>query len=675
MKKIKNRIWVSIIFVLFLFTSTQALSDGLLTYPKSRTIDDIQGVDQAAMNFYYPDSSLPNQGVTDAGSTIKAIVDSIGTTKKATIYLRNNSHNINTDYTYLTSDDYSIYDNITFVFENGARLATTSGVTITMASPLSISAQSKQQIFTGSGAISFLNNGNRPATWWGFSPSATASINTVALQSAINSVIGVKYGSGEIETGSFTTGVGSYVEISSGKYDINDQIKYQYYTRIKSDRAIIYQTDPTKDIFHSDAVYQNEFSGLILVGGKTQIFAQNGATGVSGREAAIIQINDCEFNKSADYALQISHSGASGGCQAMIKNSRFVRCAKSAKTEIDWVTFEDVWVEPRVAYWAANTAQFYSAIGVTAFSRVLFIVDKTGGDLTGSTYRWVDNYKTVNFKDCRFGAEGGGIPAVYNYTDMLNASLTSPYSASAPTITIRDSWVYNRKGVGGTIVLKTGLPSCIIIEGNRGGENASDGMWINTEEMEDGKTLTAYLAAADIHEPLCSIRIKNNIGWEQPVTGNATDTELLSPFTEFEFPNVNGNIHKLTERLYTDNTVQVWGKKYNQTGVSPATPNDTQSIVTTTIPVSAIAAAKAYLVTVKGNPSGIDANNMDVVVALVTIKTAADTTKTVTSTTLVAGVTLGLVASISSNYLRITVTGYTAGHAGTSQEVRIIDIL
>lgn len=113
----------------------------------------------------YPDYHVVDHGAAGSNSNIKYFVDSIGTTNKATIYLRHNSGGEFTDYNFATADDYTANANISFVFERGARIVPSTGVTVTLPSP-NIIAQPNQQIFSGAGTIVFSKSGKVYPNWW-----------------------------------------------------------------------------------------------------------------------------------------------------------------------------------------------------------------------------------------------------------------------------------------------------------------------------------------------------------------------------------------------------------------------------------------------------------------------------------------------------------------------------
>ena len=136
-------------------------STGIQMYYIPNTSD--QSLDPG--NYYYPDYAAVDHGVTGDSDTIKYYVDLIGTTNKATIFLRHNSGNEFTDYVFSTAE--TIPSNITIKFEPGARLDPDTAIVVTINNSASIEASLNQHIFTGLGTISFGTGGTYSSAWWG----------------------------------------------------------------------------------------------------------------------------------------------------------------------------------------------------------------------------------------------------------------------------------------------------------------------------------------------------------------------------------------------------------------------------------------------------------------------------------------------------------------------------
>ena len=150
----------------------KSIQDVLSQDPTWLIEHDADGKHTTEGNYYYPDYSAVDHGVTGSDNTIKYYVDTIGTTNKATVLLRHNSGGEWTDYVFSTTDDYTSNTNIKFVFEKGARLAPATGITVTLPAPENIEAQPNQQIFTGDGTIAFAGAGTVYPDWWGIDGTA-----------------------------------------------------------------------------------------------------------------------------------------------------------------------------------------------------------------------------------------------------------------------------------------------------------------------------------------------------------------------------------------------------------------------------------------------------------------------------------------------------------------------
>jgi hypothetical protein len=134
---------------------------------------------------YWVDSSEADQGATAAAGsdTVKDYVDAIGTTKKATLMFEHDaSAGDTTTYTFSTNE--TIPSNIYLLVKPGAILSIDSGKTLTVYSPENIIASSRQQIFSGLGAISFSSRGGQIYPEWWYSGSGNYNS---AMSSAIAS--------------------------------------------------------------------------------------------------------------------------------------------------------------------------------------------------------------------------------------------------------------------------------------------------------------------------------------------------------------------------------------------------------------------------------------------------------------------------------------------------------
>ena len=143
--------------------------------------------------FSEPDSTELDHGVIGGSNTVKAAVDSIGTTNKAAIYLKHDSGDEFTDYVFSTNE--MIPANILTIFEYGARIVPDNGITVIFAGgPNSIVCSPNQQVFAGDGTtpISFTIPGTITPQNFGAVSEDTANTydatNGLAIQQLINSM-------------------------------------------------------------------------------------------------------------------------------------------------------------------------------------------------------------------------------------------------------------------------------------------------------------------------------------------------------------------------------------------------------------------------------------------------------------------------------------------------------
>ncbi len=125
---------------------------------------------------YYPNPTAPDQGATSAQS-VKALIDTIGTTNLATLVLTNSKKG-GTTYTWSTTDE--ITSNITVIVEPGATLAIATGVTLTISGPF-VSEAAQCISLTGTGKVTGIKE-VKPE-WWGADPTGTTD-SSLALQQA-----------------------------------------------------------------------------------------------------------------------------------------------------------------------------------------------------------------------------------------------------------------------------------------------------------------------------------------------------------------------------------------------------------------------------------------------------------------------------------------------------------
>lgn len=385
------------------------------------------------------------------------------------------------------------------------------------------------------------------------------TINTKIFNKAItilNNIVNI-YGKGLLKPSplpNYMIGTSYNLIIPSGTYKINNVINYSYFTNIIGNNSIIYQIDSTKDIFYSESPFENLFKGLIFIGGKNQIVAQNGVTNVAGLEGVITKIEDCIFQSNSEFAIKINRSGAGGGHQFIISNSKWFEGKKFLYASCDKGSVKGSWLETSSFTQDDNTAWIDNRTSLM-LEDIVFV---PGGDYITKLNRYVDNYDSVDFNNCRMGGEGGGgLPFVYNFTDAL-ASNIHPYQ-SGGTISIRNcpnaSCGNTAKPDASFIVIKQGLPKSIIIENNNYSADPpyiKTGLFNNSNFVDFPTYFNRSVSGKHIN-----IVIQHNNKW---ASYNLLDnnSDILMPFIKFTKTDITGNtdiINRLSAKYISSDKI------------------------------------------------------------------------------------------------------------------------
>jgi hypothetical protein len=208
-------------------------------------------------NFYYPDYTEADQGVTGDETTVKFFVDEIGTTNKATIYLRHNSGNEFTDYLFSTTE--IIPDNITLERESGARiLDDASNASLAINGPFVSPINHAFDWGNGTGDLTFdLESASEYHVEWfhsgsDYGVSFTTAVAAVPIAATIRLLP---------KTYNFTTG-----------FSIDKKLTIA----IEGERAAVFTTSESITILTitknaASVRYQTILRGIVFVGGNTSL--------------------------------------------------------------------------------------------------------------------------------------------------------------------------------------------------------------------------------------------------------------------------------------------------------------------------------------------------------------------------------------------------------------------
>ena len=420
--------------------------------------------------------------------------------------------------------------------------------------------------------------------------------DTAAIQAAINAAEAqaLSYGIDAFQGAplrSVSIGTQPVVYFPKGTYRISSALTYGSYTKFSGEAAIIYQTNPANDIFYSTSIYQNEWSGLVLIGGRTQIHAQNGVS--SGIEGALIKIRSCEFQASANYAIRFVKPIGAGGEQGIVKDSRFFNCSQDLYTRFDFCSVKDCWLEKDDTQATPNQAWINAGQLIFADNALI-----PGGNFASGTVRYVDNYGSVILERNRFGSEGGGgLPIVYNFTNALTSGAVYPYMDGG-SVVIANNVSLASGNAGRTdeaiIVLKSGIPKLIAIENNGYG---FDSPCIRTNLLTSGASFSTYFAGYQIEQPMLSIRIKNNTKWGGSITDSPSSTNTLRNWLDCD-------LSIPTRKILSLPPIEgVQGVSFPLTSTSGTTGITDTGITPASLINSVTGQTTVFLVHIEGNPN------------------------------------------------------------------------
>ena len=404
---------------------------------------------------------------------------------------------------------------------------------------------------------------------FGADPTGVAD-STAAIQAAINKqeALAQVFGRGAIQGApleNYQVGTAPFVYFPKGKYNISNVLTYYGYSKFVGEQSIIYQSDPTKDIFTSTTINQNEFNNLQFVGGNRHIYAANG----TNFEGVLLKVYNCNFEANASYNLYFDKIPSAGGEQAVISGCRTLNGALTAYTEFDFCEFNNCWFEFRAITFPNNTAQFVNK-GSMKIVDCCFVPGSDSLNSPTDFRRYVDAYASLEITRCRFGSEGGGgCPIVYSFINQLS---NSSYPYQGDIIVIRDCEAVATGGSNrldrGFIVAKSGLPQVIEIAGNG---YSFDGPFINTSQFTGAISLATYLASyTNILSRIFTFNVSTNSKFGGTLTSNSTDDALLLPWTAYDIAGTSIKTYyrntQYTKKTYADDLLQ--GRSILQTSSS-----------------------------------------------------------------------------------------------------------
>ena len=243
--------------------------------------------------------------------------------------------------------------------------------------------------------------------------------DTTALTNAIAVVIAGEQSRTPADASQFDYGPALFIAgglrvLTTGGHDFPRMVRSDGY-------ATIYCSNDAVDVFTGADIYSCYWKGIILEGGKTQVKIDN-----ENRNAGEWIFDDCEFFKSADYAVQALNTSLSWDVTSTnltFRDCRFRACKQHLKTQCDHTWIIGGWHQPQQALFDDDSAAFYNG-GHLHFDCVM-LVPFASGSAAPDRRRWIDNYGSVSAFNTRFGGENGGIPIIYHFAPLVEFTETA----------------------------------------------------------------------------------------------------------------------------------------------------------------------------------------------------------------------------------------------------------
>ena len=247
--------------------------------------------------------------------------------------------------------------------------------------------------------------------------------DTAAIQAAADAA--VKAGNSQFDHRS--------IYFPPGRYKLNGTITLANIS-LRGEDAELIQTDKTAVTFNYSDFWSVRVTGLTFNGGKGHVSAVN-----DNLDKSLFFVDHCRFFHCSGKALETRHGAQS--CLFTVRNCEFIRCICSIDSDSDVTAIRDTWI--------MNDEKMFNSAVIVNRHGVMTVDNLLGVPLcNGANQRWIDNYGSLVANGCRFGAEGGGFTAVYNFRkysklpSLPNSVIIRDCEVSAHTSNLRNCLVF-----------------------------------------------------------------------------------------------------------------------------------------------------------------------------------------------------------------------------------------
>ena len=259
-------------------------------------------------------------------------------------------------------------------------------------------------------------------------------------------------------------GSGVTVTFPAGTYKITGTIKVGPYINLAGKDAcpFIEWYGEKNGVMFDISTHRNRVESLIFIGGGVQLQFSN-----RNVDKTLIFIRDCQFLYAQEIAVKlkpgkgVSHLSS----QAVVEKCLFSKNYRCAQNYGDLFVVRDTWVDLAQPY-MADGAAFINPYGTMKFEFCCLTpsANPDKGPLYYHNVRWVDNYARFEAEGTRFGGEGGGIPAVYNFSGPPLCHPYSSYGRISITNCLLACGQLKRENAG--VIRLFDIPGSLVLENN-----------------------------------------------------------------------------------------------------------------------------------------------------------------------------------------------------------------
>lgn len=271
------------------------------------------------------------------------------------------------------------------------------------------------------------------------------------------------------------------VYFPSGVYKISDTLAIPHLSVMGENGAVLQQTDNTKDILSADPIWRGTISDLSFVGGKNQIYLNNGNT-----DKTLVIIEKCQFTGAADAAIRTGPQTVS--TVLTIRDCAFSGCIQTLVTYCDKTRLSDCWITGSPAMANKAVIDNYGDLLCENIAGV-------PGVTAENDQRWIDNHRRVTCRNFRFGGEGAGFTAVVNFAPYQY----NPANLVPTAVVLDDCDIYSTGNLArdGAAIDCEEIPNQIVVTNCRGLPAGTDPNLCHVVRVRQSIDLNTYFDNAE----------------------------------------------------------------------------------------------------------------------------------------------------------------------------------